>query len=116
LKSPLALPVLLTAFCFSTGGAEAATLTVCNTSDTAATGIYFEPPWQGYGSGATRKLALGQCLPLAGIPDGQYNIDIVYAPYDIDCVRPLTVSGDTKYTFDQATKDACAVEFLEQKD
>jgi hypothetical protein len=110
MKTLLALSAALAAFCFSSNSAAASTLTVCNSSDTTTSGFFLDPIPAGYHGDHAKRLAPGQCLPLPGIPDGQYKVDFYYGN---DCFQPIAIYGDSTYTFDQAAKDACDREEME---
>lgn len=94
------------------GTAASDTLTVCNMSSSDAGSIFFDPLIDGLTG--DRRVDAGSCIALSGIPAGDYGVSLYMG---FDCFLPVSVYGDTTYTFDQGMRDYCAqreAEYLEQ--
>jgi hypothetical protein len=92
--------------------ASAATLTVCNYSDSEVSDIFIQPHPKGMPHDK-HAVARNSCTTITEIPSATYKIDL-YAGFD--CRSPVNVTGNATYIFDQPAKDRCDHEAMESAD
>lgn len=82
---------------------HAATLTVCNYSDTDVSQLAIDPlpKWVAKDK---RPIARKSCVTIAELPEAQYKLDLTAGA---DCRTPVRVVGNANYIFDQTAKDQC---------